>query len=900
MALTRITEGVIKPNENYVVNNINSIGVTTSTNFKTGTSNLHNVGIEIAGINVLGADTPIGTGATIYDAGGAVFTGVVTATSFSGAASGNPTLTNGADNRVITATGANAIQGESTLNYGSDKLIITGSATPPSGTSNNYSLNIYRDGGSGYGYFDVVTNSSNHTGVKLRAYHNGTYNNVFEHTTSDLTRFYTGGKERLRIGSNGSVGIGTDNLHSNAGVYNKLTVDGDTTSQIGVAKIVRRHTGGSSGTYTLEVDSSSQTSNVTSSGAMGVTVNNGRAFTINALGNVSIATDLPRSRLDVFETVTGTQTAIRIGNTNTPSSANDRRLEFVDGTGTSEGTNKFTYAYIQGYRAGGANSGDLIFGTKRSNAAAPVEAMRIDDNGYLGIGIDAPGAPLDVDGWIQSTAGFKTAGHPIATYASFTDISGGSYATRLGSTGSSTLRSTQIYGGGSHIATFDGVNNRLGINIAIPTDRLHVKGANNDGIKLSAGTYGGGHLLITGADANIGGTGSAYSHTVRLKTKTQNNNNGNGAERDALIFYHEGWSGLHVASFPTGKVGINETNPDHIFHIKGSTPILAVESSSWSSGVSAALRLSYTDGNAREIRGHYDHGLQFFLNAGEALRIDTSNKLQMGSINGNTQWGQDWLNIESGGDAGISIGRLEGGSPTNGQILGSYSFQSAIGGQNAGSAEAKIQAIAAENQSGSTAATDMVFYTKASGTGPGSAPAERMRINKNGLVFINNTTQTDVSDVHHLKLGGVFRHKTRNSAEIDYGFWAMQTGSGSFANGYFHMKTDIPTNTGAMFLITVKGYAYGAGKVVFCETCGYCYSANNAIINTQSKSWDGTTSVTTYKSSDSKLVIRFTPGGWSSYYMGFYVNISQQNPAKSSLAHKVTTSTIDTSSTYYA
>ena len=51
---------------------------------KTGTSNLHNVGIEIAGINVLGADTPIGTGSTIYDSGAAVFTGVVTATQFKG------------------------------------------------------------------------------------------------------------------------------------------------------------------------------------------------------------------------------------------------------------------------------------------------------------------------------------------------------------------------------------------------------------------------------------------------------------------------------------------------------------------------------------------------------------------------------------------------------------------------------------------------------------------------------------------------------------------------------------------------------------------------------------------------------------------------------------------------
>ena len=55
-------------------------GITTGTNFKTGSSNLHSVGIEIAGINVLGADTPIGAGATIYNSGAAVFTGIVTAT----------------------------------------------------------------------------------------------------------------------------------------------------------------------------------------------------------------------------------------------------------------------------------------------------------------------------------------------------------------------------------------------------------------------------------------------------------------------------------------------------------------------------------------------------------------------------------------------------------------------------------------------------------------------------------------------------------------------------------------------------------------------------------------------------------------------------------------------------
>ena len=71
-----------------VVNNIEAdSGVSTVTfnsNVERGTSNLHSVGLEAAGINVLGADTPIGTGSTIYDDGGARFSGIVTATAFHG------------------------------------------------------------------------------------------------------------------------------------------------------------------------------------------------------------------------------------------------------------------------------------------------------------------------------------------------------------------------------------------------------------------------------------------------------------------------------------------------------------------------------------------------------------------------------------------------------------------------------------------------------------------------------------------------------------------------------------------------------------------------------------------------------------------------------------------------
>lgn len=106
-----------------------------------------------------------------------------------------------------------------------------------------------------------------------------------------------------------------------------------------------------------------------------------------------------------------------------------------------------------------------------------VEKLRFTSEGRVGINRTSPAELLDVYGTIQcSGAGLKIDTHPIVSYASFTDISGGSYAARLGSTGSSTIRSTQIYGGGSHIATFDGVNTRLGIGTTTPSSKISAKG----------------------------------------------------------------------------------------------------------------------------------------------------------------------------------------------------------------------------------------------------------------------------------------------------------------------------------------------------------------------------------------------------------------------------------------
>ena len=103
MAITKATEKCIS-------DNLSISGIATATNFKTGTTNVHNVGVEVAHINILGADTPIGTGSTIYDDGGARFSGVVTATAFHG----NGSNLTGIDATAIQ-TGNTKVQTSATL-----------------------------------------------------------------------------------------------------------------------------------------------------------------------------------------------------------------------------------------------------------------------------------------------------------------------------------------------------------------------------------------------------------------------------------------------------------------------------------------------------------------------------------------------------------------------------------------------------------------------------------------------------------------------------------------------------------------------------------------------------------------------------------------------------------------
>jgi len=117
----------------------------------------------------------------------------------------------------------------------------------------------------------------------------------------------------------------------------------------------------------------------------------GTANTLN--GEATLTYD--GNQLNVVQTTSSSDSKVVVANSNTPGSG-ALRLEFQYGTGTTEGTNRFRFGYVEGYRQSGSNDGGLIFGTKPSNAGAPTERLRIDSSGKIGVG----GAP---SGWQAAT-----------------------------------------------------------------------------------------------------------------------------------------------------------------------------------------------------------------------------------------------------------------------------------------------------------------------------------------------------------------------------------------------------------------------------------------------------------------------------------------------------------------
>ena len=426
---------------------------------------------------------------------------------------------------------------------------------------------------------------------------------------SNSFRIGVAGTERMRVTDAGKVGIGTTSPTQ--------TLDVTASNSVGIAQFTNTESSFSNDCYTVHIDSSAHTSNMTSAGAFAVDVNAGRAMTINGNGDVGIGTSSPTDKLhvvgdveftlgtDVFDVMTtgsGSKHPIRLLNADA-SAGNQVGIQFGP-------ANNVVGASIQGiaesdFTSSANRDGALGFTTRLNGTLS--EAMRIDSSGRVGIGTTSPSDKLHVRG---ASAAFTAFILDNATNSS------SPYKITYGDQG-------QV----NHLAVANremtfGTNN---------TERMRIK---SDGdIQLTRATAGGGNetLLIT---ANYGaGSDQALQASNSLR-------------------FYSGGANERVRIASNGRVGIGITSPETLQHNRVNTfsddinKVALTLSNNQSSGVHQYFQNGSTgtgvSNGARIGLGNTDNFLiqhfeakdiQISTNSTERMRINSSGNVGIGSSN---------------------------------------------------------------------------------------------------------------------------------------------------------------------------------------------------------------------------------------------------------------------------
>jgi len=605
-----------------------------------------------------------------------------------------------------------------------------------------------------------------------------------------VLRFNTNGSERLRITSDGKVGIG-------------MSSPSTTLDVIGNSRI---RTGAKSGSNTyLNLESTDATNtmsltfqNATNQAWIIQAVENGVAYRPIALnpsgGNVGIGTTSPGGKLQInaqdgflFDVGAGAYSYMRFGSQNA-------------GEGVAELANERSSAKVflkTGLTGSTLNTRLEIDGAGATiiNNQSGTERARIDSSGRLLVGtssaLNVGGnlgfEPLQVNGIGMSLPRFAAAGNgSILTFSrslssttgTNTSVASGTHLGAIeftGADGTSYPIAAQI------IAAVDGtpgandmpgrlVFSTTADGASSPTERLRITSTGNVGIGISTPNY-----LIT-----------ANSSTAISALQFINSSTGSTAS-DGFLVYNNGLNAIlsneeagdlrlqtsgqqRLTIDSSGRVGIGTTSPGATLHVEGSE--LRVKNGTGVPNVTIAGR--DTDGTA--ILAFQNNGssssnatltattntLAIATGGTERLRIDSSGRLLVGTSTArsnffNTSTFAPGIQLEgaidqnrilsvvgsdSGGAGGVLVlasqksGAVGGNTiVTNNGQLGLVSFQGSDGTEFVEAA--RIQA----EVDGTPGANDMpgrlVFSTTADGA---SSPTQRMTIYNNGNTGIFTTS----------------------------------------------------------------------------------------------------------------------------------------------------------------
>ena len=634
-------------------------------------------------------------------------------------ASGNlAVLTNATNNNVVTATGTHAMTGESRLTFDGNSLDISGSGshpfTPAGGDFRNLTITGNSANSSGFIYLGngtATTNADFDLG-RIRIHNGATEVALITGTTDtsanddgriELHTRNTGGslQERLRIDSSGRLLLGTttegsaesDDLTIATSGHTGITLRSGTTHEGNI--FFSDGTSGADeyrGFIRYDHDGDKMIFG-TGDGTEALRITSGQRLSIGQASDVDHT--LCVAGTDNTTSLTGGHTqGIQLQNKSTT----DGTYSQIEWRTSSGGR----YARIAGIQDdANGNGGQLVFLTETSGGTT-TEALRITSEGRLLMGVtSSQQGDANLQVFRAATTSRITFGN-INTSAS--GIAGidfcpsnkvmGSRIECQASEDFSTSANrtadlvffTRKDGTSSEKLRIDSSGRILIAAGAVATPKASV-----GGLDVSSGIYS----IIMGGETNVGdGTGRR-----------------DGYQKESRL----GMPHFTVAEEPFGLIyGVTISGENRLIFGGGSSILNAATSITF-----------HTAANTTTTAGT------------ERLRIDSAGHLHTGYT---SSFGGDHVNILASDGGGISIAQNNSGNATSGTVLGTLSFQGYhSGGATFSSAEAKISGVAAANHTGSSAATDMVFYTKPSTTGPGSAPTERFRVTSAGEFGLNGT-----------------------------------------------------------------------------------------------------------------------------------------------------------------
>ena len=219
---------------------------------------------------------------------------------------------------------------------------------------------------------------------------------------------------------------------------------------------------------------------------------------------------------------------------------------------------------------------------------------------------------------------------------------------------------------------------------------------------------------------------------------------------------HPAASNLQAATINATTVGIATPNPQFPLQVGGNVDIIQAKGT----GGNAFVRFTDSDSSsdfsigADDNSGAGNGAFVLYDRVQSAYRMVVNTNGRVG-INTTTPQVSPLTVHTDDGNQGIMITRHDPGSyASTTNTLGGIGWSGVNNGTDSlSAAEAKIVATAAEDHSGSTAGTDLDFYTKERGTAPGNAPDLNLRLRHSGKLIQYNriggsTTDNTVDDGH--------------------------------------------------------------------------------------------------------------------------------------------------------